>query len=222
MGLSEIIAEYAKVAGAFGFLFTWYSKIHRENRREEEKLCQELRRKRKILYDDNEPYMEIIKILKVESDFLKDNKKAKLEAIIKAKIEETQKARPEEINKARPEEINRAVLEEIKKAVLEIIIKSYGSTVSNKMDPNHLRKLPYFLEEVAYELVGNPDAKSVAFGIFSEQVLLCHNSELLWEGESDPYNEDNTYWSFFWRFAEETKVKIKLHPLIKKLQNLIE
>jgi hypothetical protein len=66
-----------------------------------------------------------------------------------------------------------------------------------------LRDLPAFLEQIGTFLEYNPASFAKAYGYFSEEVLLCAESSLLWEGE-ERYNK-SVYWRSFGRFVIATR-----------------
>src|SRR5271157_2015040 len=67
-----------------------------------------------------------------------------------------------------------------------------------------LRDLPAFLEQIGTFLEYNPATFKKAYGFFSEEVLLCAESTLLWKDEPVPYRE-SVYWRSFTRFVDNTK-----------------
>ncbi len=66
-----------------------------------------------------------------------------------------------------------------------------------------LRDLPGFLEQVGTFLEYNPATFRKAYGFFSEEVLLCAESSLLWEGEAR--YDNSVYWRSFNKFVTATR-----------------
>ena len=66
-----------------------------------------------------------------------------------------------------------------------------------------LRDLPAFLEPVGTFLEYNPATFRKTYGFFSEEVLLCTESKLLW-ADDDRYDR-SVYWRSFTRFVDSTR-----------------
>lgn len=73
----------------------------------------------------------------------------------------------------------------------------------NEEEGNRLRKLPAFLEPVGIFLEYNPATFRKAYGFFSEEVLLCAESSLLWP-PNGRFNE-SVYWRSFNKFVNATR-----------------
>jgi len=71
------------------------------------------------------------------------------------------------------------------------------------IDDEKLRNLLAFLEPIGTYLAYNPATFKGAYGYFADEVLLCANSNLLWDA-SDRY-EKSVYWRSFARFVVSTK-----------------
>jgi hypothetical protein len=76
-------------------------------------------------------------------------------------------------------------------------------TLPEDFDARKLRDLPAFLEPVGTFLEYNPATFRKAYGFFSEEVLLCGESSLLWEGETR--YDSSVYWRSFSRFVTATR-----------------
>jgi hypothetical protein len=75
--------------------------------------------------------------------------------------------------------------------------------IPNELSGQKLRDLPGFLEPIGTFLEYNPARFRKAYGFFSEEVLLCAESSLLWDGE-EPYDR-SVYWRSFNRLVIATK-----------------
>ncbi len=98
--------------------------------------------------------------------------------------------------------------------VIGILKAEYIATNSNspppkrppKMSATDMRNLPKFLEPIGIKLRHGPKVPNWAYKEFSEEVLLCHRSKLLWE--DDDYQTSCTYWPEFKKFALETERRL--------------
>jgi hypothetical protein len=72
-------------------------------------------------------------------------------------------------------------------------------------DGSDLRNLPAFLEPIGTYLAYSRGAGKRAYGVFAQEVLLCHHSKLLWADERPPYSDD--YWRSFKQFARFTEAR---------------
>ena len=77
---------------------------------------------------------------------------------------------------------------------------------SQPKDGRKLRQLPEFLEPLRPYLLMSPRTSKDAFGIFGEEILLCHRSTQLWVDEDRPYSD--TWWSGFKKLAIETERQV--------------
>ena len=74
-------------------------------------------------------------------------------------------------------------------------------------DFEKLRELPAFLEPIGTFLEYNPATFHKAYGFFSEEVLLCAESEKLWQNSNrapDDY-KTSVFWRSFATFANATQ-----------------
>jgi hypothetical protein len=76
-------------------------------------------------------------------------------------------------------------------------------TIPEGLSGEKLRNLPGFLESIGTFLEYNPASFRKAYGFFSEEVLLCAESSLLWEG--DARYDKSVYWRSFTRFVIATR-----------------
>ena len=75
--------------------------------------------------------------------------------------------------------------------------------ITDEISSEDLRNLPAFLEPIGIYLQYNPATFKTAYGIFSEEVMLCAESTYLWEGDV-PYDK-SAYWRSFAAFVQDTK-----------------
>jgi hypothetical protein len=85
----------------------------------------------------------------------------------------------------------------------ELEAKRDNRPLSNELSGQNLRDLPAFLEPIGTFLEYNPASFRKAYGFFSEEILLCANSSLLWKGER-PYDK-SVYWRSFNRLVIATR-----------------
>jgi hypothetical protein len=76
-------------------------------------------------------------------------------------------------------------------------------TIPSGLSGQKLRDLPAFLEPIGTFLEYNPASFKKAYGFFSEEVLLCAESSLLWDG--DARYDNSVYWRSFKRFVTATR-----------------
>jgi hypothetical protein len=75
--------------------------------------------------------------------------------------------------------------------------------IPNGSSGQDLRDLPAFLEQIGTFLEYNPASFSKAYGYFSEEVLLCAESSLLWKGEAR--YDKSVYWRSFNKLVIATR-----------------
>jgi len=75
--------------------------------------------------------------------------------------------------------------------------------IPNGVTGRKLRDLPAFLEPIGTFLEYNPATFRKAYGFFSEEVLLCAESSLLWQ--DDLRFDKSVYWRSFTRFVTATR-----------------
>jgi hypothetical protein len=76
-------------------------------------------------------------------------------------------------------------------------------TIPSGLDGMKLRELPAFLEPIGTYLEYNPATFRKAYGFFSEEVLLCSESNLLWK--DDVRYDKSVYWRSFTKLVKATK-----------------
>jgi hypothetical protein len=82
---------------------------------------------------------------------------------------------------------------------------AHASPPTPRVSGVDLRQLVAFLEPIGIYLASEPSARSPAYEVFAEEVLLCYRSAVLWEGDGC----SDTYWTDFKKFARGTESRVR-------------
>jgi hypothetical protein len=83
------------------------------------------------------------------------------------------------------------------------IKKQLPPQIPDGLTGEKMRELPGFLESIGTFLEYNPARFRQVYGFFSEEVLLCAESSLLWQ--NDTHYNVSVYWRSFRKFVAATR-----------------